>query len=145
MAQTDIRQALVSYLSALPGLVERLRGGISPVRHRMGQALPRLRYTITGHQRARSADGPCGQGVAAVQLELMAATYDEAVALTWLVVGTKADPRLDGYHGPMGDYHCDEARVDDWSDEWDEPVDGSDEWIYRERLDCMITYTEPGA
>lgn len=146
MAQeTDIRQALVTYLSGLQGLADLVGDRISPLRHRMGVDYPRVRYQVVSHQRVRSASGPCGQGQARLQLDCLARSYEEAYQVARLVVGTKAEPRMDGYTGAWGDYHIDEARVDDWADDWDEPIEGDEEGVYRHRLDVLVTYTEPGA
>ena len=142
--ETDIRQGLVTYLTSLTDLVTALGGvnKISPMRTRMPTDYPWLRYQVIDEQRIRSSEGPCGTATARMQLDVMSKSYDQAVSLSWLIRGRKDDPRIDGFLGVWGDIGINDCVVDAAADEADPPIEGSDDWIYRVRIDLTVTYEE---
>lgn len=100
---------------------------IHPLKAPQGAALPRIVYKVVSGESLGSFDGPNGQAVYRVQLDLVAATYDGIDALATAVRKRVADGGpLDGYRGTTASvvvqacYRIDETDVD-------EPPDPADE------------------
>lgn len=140
MAVGDVIYARLNGNAAVAALVgTRIQPKASP----QGAANPRIVYRKVSGEALGSFDGPNGQAVYRVQLDLYAGSYDQVDALADAVKLRVADGGpLDGFRGTAGGvtvqacYRVNESDVD-------EPPDPADETgVYRISLDFELWVEE---
>lgn len=142
-----IEEALRSFLSLSPGVVERTAERIYENQEPQGKGQPSILLRRAGTTDILALDGLTELTDTHVEVECRADTALAASALARAVRkangGTPTGPVLEEYHGPMGELFVRRCRVDDEHSPLPyRPQSGSDVALHARELDLLICYSE---
>lgn len=135
------RAALAAYLASdvlLSGLVA---GQVYPQRIPQRGDTPAVVWTVSAIERDRDLDGPTGLATATVRLEVV---DEDAYVVDQ--ISTRLREMFDGFRGILGgSVEVVETAHEDEGDDYNEPVDASEDGICRVSLDYSFMFRESPA
>lgn len=137
-----IEQSLYAWLTGESDVTDLVSTRIYPNKIPQSAALPAITYHLIAGSYVRGLEGRCGSGVARFQINCWANNYDTVKDLQLAIVGTKADPKLDGYRGTIGGHEIQSLRVSDVMDHPENPKHGEDLGPFGVIIDLTIFYLE---
>lgn len=140
MIENDIRiyllaQAPIAQLlgSDAPGAPARL----SPQERQQNGPLPAIVYERTGTEHLQGLEAAIGYATAHLEFDCMSATYAGARQLAECLRG-----ELQGFRGTMGNQKICSVQLQDESDDFDPPADGSTQGVYHVIHSYDFQFTE---
>lgn len=134
-AADDVREALVSLLSADPGVAALVGDRIFPERLPQGQALPAITYAVIDDRERVNLSGPRGHTTTRVQVDALAATGKLATATDKAVRDA-----LHGFAGTVGTVVFTSCLRKSQNDAADADGDGTGGRLARVSADYTLRY-----
>lgn len=132
-----IRKALNQYLAGKAVLTNIVGTKIFPVVRPQGTTLPAISFLRLTGEHAHNLQGGAGRGDPRFMVDCIADTYAQADDLAEVVRGV-----MQGFTGTMGDVEVTSVTLEDDSDQFDQPEDGSDRVAFHIPLIFKIQYRE---
>lgn len=137
----SILKSLAAWLKADDDVAGIVGDRVFPQAGRKGSsgAFPRITYSRVSGKDILSHDGPSGTAWIRVQINCFSYRYDDCDSLANAIRGTRADPKLNGYTGTLGDYTVQgiffENEVDLY---W--PPEMGEEGLHQTAVDFVVWY-----
>lgn len=135
------------FLLSSPAVANAVGKRITPQASTQGRQTPRITYFLVSRDDGITSDGPTGPIGDRYQLDCWDEDYDRATDLREAVRdargGEANGPILHGFKGRMGVYTVQGAWLENWREDYEDAVDGSDKGLHRASTELVIWYERP--
>lgn len=137
-ASGDFESSVVYALNASATVSAVIGANVYPVAIPEEAGLPALSYRVLSKPRERTLDGPSGIAAARLELVCRSHNYADVKAVKDAIRKLFAAVPL-----TLGSVSVIECKLDDESDEYEEPLESSDRGTYHTSIDFLMRFREP--